>query len=132
MVLADTKQPDKFGVEAVPVTLRPGVKIEAVDVQQAFNPAEFNPGHTKYIARSEKAKPMAVNMYSGLWTLCVCVVVLVGVSLFTTPKTDKELHNLVMGLTPRPDEGPTPWYKHPYFWATLVAIVLVAINIIFW
>jgi SSS family solute:Na+ symporter len=116
----------------VTVVLKPGVKVRAADVTHYFAPAEFNPAHTKYIARSPKAKPMAVNMYSGFWTFCVCVVVVVGVSLFTTPKTDKELTNLVMGLTPLPDEGPTPWYKHPYLWATLVFIVLVAINIIFW
>ena len=132
VVLAGSNQPDKFGVEGVPVVLLPGVKVEAVEVQQTFNPAEFNPAHTKYIARSEKAKPMAVNMYSAFWTLIVCVSVLIGVSLFTEPKPESELHNLVMGLTPLPDDGPVPWYKHPYVWATAVGVVLVAINIIFW
>ena len=58
--------------------------------------------------------------------------VLIGVSLFTEPKPESELHNLVMGLTPIPDDGPVPWYKHPYYWATAVGVVLVAINIIFW
>jgi SSS family solute:Na+ symporter len=101
-------------------------------VQQTFNPAEFNPAHKKYIARSEKAKPMAVNMYNTSWTLVFCVSVLIGVSLFTEPKPDNELHNLVMGLTPLVDEGSVSWYKRPYVWATLVGCVLVAINIIFW
>jgi hypothetical protein len=132
VVLAGSNQPDKFGLEGVPVVLLPGVKVEGVEVQQTFNPAEFNPAHTKYIARSEKAKPMAVNMYSAFRTLIVCVSVLIGVSLFTEPKPEKELHNLVMGLTPLPDDGPVPWYKHPYVWATAVGVVLVAINIIFW
>jgi hypothetical protein len=36
-----------------------------------------------------------------------------------------------MGLTELPDDGPCPWYKHPYLWATVVGIALVAINIIF-
>ena len=132
VVLADTKQPDKFGIENVPVVIKPGVKVEAADVQQTFNPAEFNPDHTRYIARSEKAKPMAVNMYSGFWTLVVCVAVLISVSLFTEPKPEGELTNLVMGLTPLPDDGPCPWYYHPYLWASLVGVALVAINIIFW
>jgi SSS family solute:Na+ symporter len=132
VILADTKQPDKFGVEGVPVVLKPDVKVEASEIQQTFNPAEFNPDHTKYVARSPKAKPMAVNMYSGLWTLIVCVVTLVAVSLVTRPKPDAELQNLVMGLTPIPDQGPSPWYTNPYLWATIVGIVLVAINIIFW
>ncbi len=132
MVLAGSNQPDKFGAEGVPVVLLPGVKVEAVEVQLTFNPAEFNPAHKKNIARSSKAKPMAVNMYSAFWTLIICVSVLIGVSLFTEPKPESELHNLVMGLTPLPDDGPAPWYKHPYVWATAVGVVLVAINIIFW
>ena len=132
VVLSGTNRPDKFGAEAVPVVLRPEVKVDSAEVRQTFNPAEFNPEHTKYIARSEKAKPMAVNMYSAFWTLLVCVAVLVGVSFFTEPKPEHELQDLVMGLTKIPDDGPCPWYKHPYFWATLVGVVLVAINIIFW
>lgn len=141
--------------------LEPGVKVEAAQVQMTFNPAEFNPEHVRHIVQSPqfdtiykyvvsgfdrrkltadspfvvqygKAKPMAVNMYSGLWTLIVCVVTLVGVSLVTKPKPDAELRDLVMGLTVLPDQGPCPWYKHPYLWATIVAVVLVAINIIFW
>lgn len=132
VVRAETSQLDKFGVEAVPVVIRPGVEIREVKVTQKFNPAEFNPEHTKYVARSEKAKPMAVNMYSAFWTLVVCVAVLIGVSLFTEPKPDKELRHLVMGLTEIPDDGPCPWYKHPYLWATIVGVALVTINIIFW
>jgi SSS family solute:Na+ symporter len=75
---------------------------------------------------------MAVNMYSGWWSLVVCVLVTVGVSLFTRPKPDAELRNLVYGLTPRPDEGPCPWYEKPAFWAAVVAAVLVAVNVVFW
>ncbi len=108
------------------------VKLQQSDEVKHFAPAAFNPEHTKYIARSEKAKPMAVNMYSAFWTLVVCVAVTIGVSLFTRPKPDEELKNLVMGLTPRPDEGPCPWYKHPILWAVVVLVALVAVNVIFW
>jgi SSS family solute:Na+ symporter len=116
----------------VPVVLKPGVEVKAADVLQYFVPAAFNPDHVKYIARWENAKEMAVNMYSAFWTLCVCVAVTVGVSLFTRPKPDAELKNLVFGLTPLPDEGPCPWYQRPVLWAAAVAVVLVAINVIFW
>ena len=122
----------KIGAEGVPVVLKRGVQVRAAQVFQHFNPAAFNPDHVKVIARSEKAKPMAVNMYSAFWTLCVCLAVTIGVSLFTRPKPDAELKNLVFGLTPLPDEGPCPWYQSPILWAVLVAVVLVAINIIFW
>lgn len=132
VVLADTNQPDKFGVEGAPVTLAPGVRIVAADVVQWFNAAEFNTAHAKYIARSERAKPIAVNVYSAAWTLLICVTVIVGVSLFTEPKPESELRDLVIGLTPIPDEGPRPWYTHPWLWATLVMIALVVINWIFW
>jgi SSS family solute:Na+ symporter len=122
----------KIGAEGVPVVLKHGVQVRAAQVFQHFNPAAFNPDHVKVIARSEKAKPMAVNMYSAFWTLCVCVAVAVGVSLFTRPKPDAELKNLVFGLTPLPDEGPCPWYQRPVLWAAVVAVVLVAINVVFW
>jgi SSS family solute:Na+ symporter len=84
------------------------------------------------VARSEKAKPMAVNMYSAFWSLLVCLSVTIGVSIFTKPKPVEELKNLVMGLTDIPDEGPCPWYHSPKLWAAAVFIALVVINIIFW
>jgi SSS family solute:Na+ symporter len=132
VTLADSGATDKFGVEGVPVVLEPGVTLRSTLVSERFAPAAFNPDHTEHVARSRKAKPMAVNMYSGWWSLVVCLLVTVVVSLFTRPKPEAELRNLVYGLTPRPDEGPCPWYEKPAFWATVVAVVLVAINVVFW
>jgi len=71
-------------------------------------------------------------MYSAMWSLIVGMGVTVIVSLLTKPKSDAELKDLVYGLTDIPDEGPCPWYKNPKIWATVVFIVLVIINIIFW
>jgi SSS family solute:Na+ symporter len=123
-----------IGVEGVPVELALGVAVQANDVLQYFNPktSAMNPDHTQWIARSPKAQSTAVNMYAGFWTLLASVLVTVGVSLFTRPKPEAELRNLVMGLTPRPDEGPCPWYQRPMLWAAIVAAALVAINVIFW
>mgnify|MGYP000103159894 CR=1 FL=1 len=132
VVLADTRQTSKFGVEGVPVVLKPGVALQSTSISKTFAPAAFNPAHAKVIARSEKAKPMAVNMYSAWWSFVVCVSVTFLVSLFTKPKPDAELKDLVMGLTTMPDEGPCPWYQKPILWAGVVAVVLVAVNIIFW
>lgn len=123
---------DKFGVEKVPVVLKPGVTIQATDICKHFDPAAFNADHAEYIARSKSAKPMAVNMYSAFWTLVLCLVVSIGVSLFTKPKPDAELANLVMGLTPIPREENVPLIEQPLLWASLVAAALIAINIIFW
>jgi SSS family solute:Na+ symporter len=97
-----------------------------------FDAARLNPDHVRHIALSPLAQDMTVNMYSALWSLVVTVGVTVIVSLFTKPKTREELKDLVYGLTKIPDEGPTPWYKHPNFWAAVVFGVLVAVNIIFW
>jgi len=130
--LADGLPPIGFGVADVPVILEPGVEVRAQEVVERFQPAAFNPHHVRYIARSPKAQEMAVNMYSAFWTLLVCLAVTVGVSLFTRPKPEAELRNLVMGLTPLPDEGPCPWYQKPTLWAAVVAVVLVAVNILFW
>ena len=53
-------------------------------------------------------------------------------SLFTKPKPVEELEGLVYGVTKIPHEGRCPWYQSPTFWAAVVAVVLVAVNIIFW
>ena len=74
---------------------------------------------------------MAVNMYSAFWTLCVSLLVTIVVSLFTRPKPDAELKNLVMGLTPLPDEGPCPWYQRPCSGRPWSLVVLVAINYLY-
>ncbi len=132
VVIAGSGESSRFGVEGVPVLLRPGVRLRAAEIVQRFAPAAFNPDHTELVARSRKAKPMAVNMYSGWWSLVVCLVVTVLVSLVTRPKPDGELRNLVYGLTPLPDEGACPWYERPALWAAVVTIALVAVNIVFW
>jgi SSS family transporter len=151
VLLADNNRENKFGIEGVPVVLRPGVQVKVTNVAQTFTPKAFNPDHVQYIvwsprigwsadkggltfsiARSPHALPMAVNVYSAFWTLLVSLAVTIGVSLFTTPKPHVELTNLVMGLTPIPSEKGTPWHKKPLVWATVVFIVLVAVDIIFW
>ena len=61
----------------------------------------------------------------------VTVVAVVLISLLTTPKPDAELRNLVMGLTPR-TEVQGPWRQRPIFWAGVLALVLVGINLYLW
>ena len=93
---------------------------------------KLDPSALAYIALSRNARDMAENMYRGLWSLLICVGVTVLVSMLTAPKPEAELKNLVYGLTPLPSEGEYPWYQRPGFWAGVVAVVLIAINIIFW
>jgi SSS family solute:Na+ symporter len=102
------------------------------EVLKYFVPTMLNPKHVEHIATSPLAKDMAVNMFSGFWSLLIVLGVTIMVSLFTKPKPDSELKDLVYGLAPLPDEGPCPWYKKPAVWAGVVAVALVAVNVIFW
>ena len=131
VVLAGSKQTSEFGEEGLPVVLQPGVKVVAHDVVHYVD-SKFNRDHDKYLARSEKAKPIAVYIYCSFWTFLLSVAIAVGVSLFTPPKPKEELKDLVMGLTKIPDQGPCPWYQRPALWAVVVLIVLATLNLVFW
>jgi SSS family solute:Na+ symporter len=91
-----------------------------------------DPSALRYVALSSDARDMAENMYRGLWSWIICVVVTVAVSLLTTPKPESELAGLVYGATDIPSEAQVPLYERPTFWAVGVTIVFVVLNIIFW
>jgi SSS family solute:Na+ symporter len=91
-----------------------------------------DPTALKYIALSPNAKDMAENMYRAWWAWLVCVFVTIAVSYATRPKSDAELRGLVYGATEIPSEQHLPLSQRPAFWATLVAVVLVILNILFW
>jgi solute:Na+ symporter, SSS family len=92
---------------------------------------KVDPSALAYIALSPHAKDMAENMYRALWSWIVCVVVTVVVSLATRPKPDHELEGLVYGLTKIPSESHLPLVKRPIFWAVVVAVALIIMNLIF-
>jgi len=54
------------------------------------------------------------------------------VSLATKPIPDSQLTGLVYGLTKVPSVGDVPLYQKPLFWAGVVTVVFIALNIIFW
>jgi SSS family solute:Na+ symporter len=60
------------------------------------------------------------------------VIVTVAVSLITKPKDASELKGLVYGLAGIPASAEVPLYKRPGFWASVVAVALVVLNIMFW
>jgi solute:Na+ symporter, SSS family len=91
-----------------------------------------DPTALRYVALSPDARPMAENMYRALWSWIICVVVTVVVSYATSPKPDSELVGLVYGATEIPSEGDLPLYQRPIFWAMVVTVVFVILNIIFW
>jgi len=83
------------------------------------------------IALSPDAQPMAENMFRALWSWLICVGVTVIVSLLTTPKTDAELNGLVYGATIIPHDGSMTLWQKPIFWAGVVSVIFIALNIIF-
>src|SRR4051794_4150205 len=93
---------------------------------------KLDPSALRYIALSSNAKDMAENMYRALWSWIVCVVVTVVVSMVTKSKPIEELAGVVYGATDVPSEGHLPVYQRPWFWAAVVAVVFVIMQIIFW
>ena len=93
---------------------------------------KVNPDVVKYLALSPHAQDQAQNMFRALWCGLICGAVTVMVSLVTKPRPDTELTGLVYGLTPIPHEGHVSIFHRPVFWAAVVGVVFVALNIIFW
>jgi SSS family solute:Na+ symporter len=91
-----------------------------------------DPTALRYVALSPHAKGLAQDMFQALWSFLVCVIVTVVVSLATKRKTDAELTGLVYGLTTVPSVGNISLYQKPIFWAGVVAVVFLTLNIIFW
>ena len=93
---------------------------------------KIDPSALRYIALSPNARDMAENMYRALWSWIVCVLVTVIVSMLTTPKSDSELNGLVYGVTEIPTESYVTVFHRPWFWAALVGVLFVVVNVVFW
>jgi solute:Na+ symporter, SSS family len=93
---------------------------------------KMNPSALAYVALSKNAKDMAENMYRALWSWLICVIVTVVVSLLTKPKPDAELKGLVYGVTEIPSENYVTFLHRPWFWGTVVAVVFVVLQIVYW
>jgi SSS family solute:Na+ symporter len=93
---------------------------------------KHDPSALRYVALSPHAKGLAQDMYQALWSFITCVVVTVVVSLVTKPIPESQLTGLVYGLTKIPSVGKLPLYQRPIFWAGVVMVVFIALNIIFW
>jgi solute:Na+ symporter, SSS family len=93
---------------------------------------KHDPTALRYVALSSDAKALAQDMYQALWSFVICVTVTFVVSLATKPKPDAELAGLVYGLTKVPSVGEIPFYQKPIFWAGVVVVVFVILNVIFW
>jgi SSS family solute:Na+ symporter len=93
---------------------------------------KVDPSALRYIALSPYAKDMAENMYRALWSCIICALVTVVVSLLTKPKPESELRGLVYGATEIPPESYVSVLHRPWFWATVVGVVFIALQIAYW
>ena len=91
-----------------------------------------DPTALRYIALSADAKSMAENMYRALWSWLICVGVTVAVSMLTKPKPVEQLSGLVYGASPIPHDGSKTLWQKPIFWAGVVAVAFIIVNLIFW
>jgi solute:Na+ symporter, SSS family len=91
-----------------------------------------DPSALSIVALSSNAKAMAENMYRALWSWLICVIVTVVVSYMTRPLPESQLSGLVYGCTELPSEGHLRLYQRPVFWAGVVAVVFVILQILFW
>src|SRR6202011_521867 len=55
----------------------------------------LDPSALRYLAFGTQPKDLAQDMYRGLWSWIVCVIVTIVVSLMTRPKPEKELVGVV-------------------------------------
>jgi SSS family solute:Na+ symporter len=85
-----------------------------------------------HIALSPDAQPMAENMFRALWSWLICVGVTVIVSMMTKPRPESELNGLVYGATVIPHDGATTLWQKPIFWACVVSVVFLILQVIFW
>ena len=93
---------------------------------------KVDPAALSIIALSPNAAGMAENMYRALWSWLVCVGVTIAVSLLTPRLPDAQLEGLVYGCTKLPVEAAVPLVQRPVFWAMVVFVVFVSLNVIFW
>jgi len=93
---------------------------------------KIDPSALSILALSPNAKDMAENMYRALWSWLVCVIVTVVVSLMTKPLPEAQLEGLVYGCTKIPSEDAVPWFQRPVFWAIVIGVGFVILNVVFW
>ena len=93
---------------------------------------KIDPNAVRYVALSMDAQDQAQNMFRALWSCLICMIVTIVVSYMTKPKPDSELKDVVYGLTPIPKTEHVSWFHSPIFWAVVVAVIFVILQIIFW
>jgi SSS family solute:Na+ symporter len=93
---------------------------------------KVDPSMLSVIALSSDAKALAEDMYRALWSSLIGIIVTIGVSLVTKPKTDAELKGLVYDILHWPREKDVKLLARPTFWGAVAMALLVILQWIFW
>jgi solute:Na+ symporter, SSS family len=91
-----------------------------------------HPAWLRYVALSPDAKDMAENLYRAFWSLLICLIVTVIVSLFTAPKSAEQLNGLTWACTRIPKSEQVPLWRRPIFWGVGVAVFFGILQWLFW
>ena len=83
------------------------------------------------IALSPDAKPMAENLYRGLWAFLITVIVISLSAWSPSPSRSRSWKAWCMARPSCPQEEPVPFYKNECIWAVLVVVIFAALNILF-
>src|SRR4051812_15236244 len=75
---------------------------------------------------------MADNFWMAIWAWTTCFVVTIIVSMFTTPRDDRDLVGLVYSLTDKPKDDGAAWYGKPAVLGVVVLAAVAALNFVFW
>jgi len=75
---------------------------------------------------------MAQNFWTAIFAWSTCFVVTLFVSLMTKPRDEKELVGLVYSLTDKPKEEGLAWYLRPAVLGTIVLVLALVLNAVFW
>ena len=77
---------------------------------------------------------MAQNFWLAAVSFIICLVLTLAITMVTKrTKTDAQLAGLVYSLTPKtPTDASEPWIIRPAVAGTLLLILCVIINILFW
>jgi SSS family solute:Na+ symporter len=76
---------------------------------------------------------MAQNFWLASFAFIVCLILTLGITLATKrTKSDEELKGLVYSLTPKLKDEDQNWLLRPAVFGTILLIVCVILNVIFW